>query len=283
MGKNSIWIVGADGRVGRELLKRFKYNTDLKVVATDKEVDISSMEEVDRQFDMLKPDIVINCAGITNADYCEENLIEAYRVNALGARNLAAATRRGNARIIQLSTDDVFDGNHGGRLTEFDTPNPKSVYGKSKLAGESFVRELNPKHLIIRSSWVYGIGDGDYYSYVVGKGQAGEKFEAPLDRISSPTSAEALSEVIESLIDYKEYGIFHVSCEGACSRFEFARTILEENGLDTTLVTGKVTSSDGEQSSTLLENLMLKMICVKEEYPMTHWREDLKKYVEENK
>lgn len=282
MSKNCIWITGAEGKVGSEVLKRLEYDTDHKIVATDKEVDIASMDAVDRQFDMLRPDVVINCAGITDSKYCEENPIIAYRVNALGARNLAAVTRRGNSRIIHLSTDDVFDKNHGGALTEFDTPNPASVYGKSKLAGETFVRELNPKHLIIRSSWVYGIGEGDYYSYVVDKGMKGETFEAPVDRISSPTSATTLSSIVEFLMDSKEYGVFHASCDGACSRFEFARTILELKGFDTGLVRGSVSSNNGEQYSTLLENLMLKMVCFDEEFPMAHWRDELKKFIAEN-
>lgn len=282
MSKSSIWITGADGKVGREVLKRLKDDTDHKIVATDKEVDIANMEEVDREFDMLRPDVVINCAGITDAQFCEENPIAAYRVNALGARNLAAATRRGNAKIILVSTDDVYDKNQGGSLTEFDTPVPGSVYGKSKLAGETFVRELNPKHLIIRSSWVYGIGEGDYYSYVINKGKNGEQFEAPIDRISSPTSAKTLSSVIEYLMDCKEYGVFHASCEGACSRFEFARTILELNGFDTSLVRGAVSSNEGHQYSTILDNLMLKMITANGDYPMKHWRDELKEYIAGN-
>ena len=102
-------------------------------------------------------------------------MVEAFRVNALGARNLAAVTRRLNAKLIQLSTDDVFDGKSSGRMTEFDFPDPQTVYGKSKLAGENYVKELNPKHLIIRSSWVYGAASGeahqDYFSYVVEKGK----------------------------------------------------------------------------------------------------------------
>lgn len=240
------------------------------------------MEAVDRQFDMLRPDVVINCAGITNPEFCENNPIVAYRVNALGARNLAAATRRGNSRIIHLSTDDIFDKNHTSPLTEFDTPNPSGIYGKSKLAGETFVRELNPKHLIIRSSWVYGIGEGDYYSYVVNMGMKGESFEAPSNHISSPTSARALSSIVEFLMDSKEYGVFHASCEGSCSRYEFARSILEMKGLDTSLVKEVFTGDSNEQHSTLLENLMLKMVSYNDEFPMPDWREELKNYIEEN-
>ena len=173
--KNSIWITGASGRIGSELVKRLKANTDNRVVATDKDVDVTDSKAVMSAAEIYRPDVIINCSSISDEKYCEENMIEAFKVNALGARNLANAARKVNAKIIQLSTDDVFASAGDVRLTEYDTPNPVSVYGKSKLAGENYVRELNPKHLIIRSSWVYGFGRDDYFSFVCEKGEKGDK------------------------------------------------------------------------------------------------------------
>lgn len=123
----------------------------------------ADMQAVDHAMDVYRPTIVINCASISDAEYCESHMVEAFKINALGARNLASASRRINAKMIQLSTDDIFDGKTSGRLTEYDTPAPQTVYGKSKLAGENYVRELNPKHLIIRSSWVYSAAKGNYF------------------------------------------------------------------------------------------------------------------------
>ncbi len=285
MSKNSIWITGAEGRLGSALVQLLKEDVNNKVVGTDrKDVDITDMEAVDQAANVYHPDIVINCASISDVECCEKNMVEAFRVNALGARNLAVVTRRLNAKLIQLSTDDVFDGKSSGRMTEFDIPDPQTVYGKSKLAGENYVKELNPKHLIIRSSWVYGAANGeaaqDYFSYVVEKGKTNTSFEAPFDKISTPTSAGELARFISSLLDKTEYGIYHASSEGVCSRYEFAKTILERMGYDTSLVKGTFSENNGRQVSTLLENLMMKMTEI---YSMPQWLDDLEAYVEQFK
>lgn len=281
MYKNAIWIAGASGKMGTALTRLLKQNVGSKVIATDKDVDVTDMEAVAQAAEVYRPSMVINCASISDLAYCQRNMVEAFRVNALGARNLASVSRRYNAKMIQLSTDDVFDGMKSGRFTEFDLPNPKSVYGKSKLAGENYVRELNPKHLIIRSSWVYGAGRADYLSDVLMHGQRQEHFSAPIDQVSTPTSARTLAHFIASVLDKTEYGIFHASCEGMCSRYEFAREILLLAGYDGGLVQGTVSESGKGDSSTLLENLMLKMTGL---YEMPEWRTDLKAYMagEEN-
>lgn len=108
--------------------------------------------------EMNRPEIIVNCVGMTDILACEENKDDAFRINALGARNLSVAARSFRSRIVQISTDDVFDGTTEQPYDEFDTPVPNSVYGKSKLAGENFVRSIAPKYLILRSSWVYGEG-----------------------------------------------------------------------------------------------------------------------------
>lgn len=286
MSKNSIWITGAEGRLGSALVQLLKEDVNNKVVGTDREdVDITDIEAVEQAANVYHPDIVINCASISDVECCEKNMVEAFRVNALGARNLAIVTRRLNAKLIQLSTDDVFDGKTSGHMTEFDIPDPRTVYGKSKLAGEDYVKELNPKHLIIRSSWVYGAANGeeaaqDYFSYVVEQGKNHTSFEAPFDRISTPTSAGELARFISCLLDKTEYGIYHASSEGVCSRYEFARTILALMGYDSSLVQGTFSKNNGGQVSTLLENLMMKMTEI---YSMPQWLDDLKAYVEEFK
>lgn len=283
MLKNAIWITGAEGRLGSALVELLKKDMDNKVVGTDMDVDITDMEAVEQAIKVYRPNIVINCASISDADYCEQNMVEAFKVNALGARNLAAASRSANAKIIQLSTDDVFSGKKAGHLTEFDLPDPESVYGKSKLAGESYVRELNPKHLIVRSSWVYGAANEnakeDYFSYVVGHGRSHTPFEAPLDRIGSPTSADVLAGFISCLLDKTEYGVYHASCEGMCSRHEFATAVLALTGYDTELAKGYFSVENRGRISILLENLMMKMTEI---YTMPQWFDELKDYIEKH-
>lgn len=277
MQKNTIWITGSAGRLGRVLVKLLKEYTDVKVIATDTDLDVTDSEVVKQYAVLCRPNVIINCASLSDSTYCEEHMLEAFRVNTIGARNLATAARKANAKIIQLSTDDVFSGTTSALLTEFDVPDPNSVYGRSKLAGENFVRELCPKHLIIRSSWVYGETTRDYFSKVVQHGKAGTSFEAPIDRISSPTSTMDLAHFVISLLDKNEYGVYHASCEGSCTRYEYARTILELMGYDTALAVPVKSEQGGVVVSTLLENLMMKLTGT---YEMPNWKDALQAHVE---
>lgn len=273
--REKVWVAGASGRMGKALVNALKKNVEYKVFGTDREVDITDRQQIHQMAEMHRPSVIINCASVSDAAYCEKNEIEAYRVNVLGARNLAMASRHLNARIIQLSTDDVFDGKKNGAFTEFDTTEPVSVYGKTKVAAENFVRELNPRHLIVRSSWVYGIGNGDFLSAVLEKGCKKEKIEARCDYISSPTSANELAKFILVLMEQSEYGIYHASAEGSCTRYEFAKAILEGMGMDVSLVV-PVQDGTNEPKSTLLKNMMMKMTDI---YRMPMWQDELAAYL----
>lgn len=276
MKRDSIWITGAEGKIGSVLMKRLKKNVAYRVVGTGRDVDVTNLEAVSRAAEIYKPHIIINCASLSDTAWCEYNMVETFQVNALGARNLASVSRQRNIKMIQLSSDDVFSGEHAKRKTEFDLATPDTVYGKSKLAAENFVRELNPKHLIIRSSWLYG-GKDDYITYVLERAEKGEKFKAPLDRVSTPTSTDVLADFIEMMLDKTEYGIYHASCEGACTKHEYARSILRYAGYDTDLVQGSYDERDGARVTTLLENLMMKMTGI---FEMPEWRTELKRYIE---
>ncbi len=286
MLRESIWITGSEGRMGSELLAILKKNKKYKVIATDRDVDITNLEEVNRAADIYNVDLLINCASISDQEYCEKHRLEAFRVNALGARNLAVATRRKNATIIHMSSDDVFSGENNYAKNEFDVPTPTTVFGKSKLAGENLVREMNPKHLVVRSSWVYGMRKGslpeyqDFYHRVLEYGKNNQEFECPIDRVSTPTSTLEIVRFLREVLDKNEFGLFHVSCEGACTRKDYACAILEYNGYDPKLCKGSHTMGDGATTSTLLENLMLDMTGI---YKMPNWQDAMKEYVEREK
>lgn len=280
-GRESIWLVGAKGQLGQAILRQIKkQNSLITVLTTDKDVDITEMAEVSRFAITNHPSVIINCAGMTDVQACAEDKVMAYKVNALGARNIAAAARMVDAKIIHISTDDVFAGDNEAELTEFDATTPISIYGKSKLAGEMMVRELNPKHLVIRSSWSYGEGN-NFMSQLLEKVEAGQTVEVAYDQISTPTSMDALARGIIALMSGNEYGVYHVSCEGACTRYEFAKKILELTGHDTSLIK-PVLAKDiegGHQRPlhSVLENLMMKMTGI---YKMPEWSADLEEYFE---
>ena len=188
-----IWVVGASGRVGSMIHSMLDIRHAELFETDSEELDITDAKEVNLFGSRNRPNTIINCAGIPDAAFCEEHIEEAYKVNALGARNLSAIARKIDARIIQISTDDIFRDNTRKEHHEFDTPNPENIYGKSKLAGENFVKELAPKHLIIRSSWVYAKGGENFVNYVIRHAEEGKQINAPVDDFACPTSAKELT------------------------------------------------------------------------------------------
>ena len=279
MNKTKIWIAGANGQLGTAICDQIDY-TKYTLLSTDIDLDITNLEEVTSYINMTHPNVIINCAGMTDLEECEKDMIQAYKVNAIGARNLCAASRSIGAKFVQISTDDVFDGRRQVALNEFDNVFPITIYGKSKLAGENFVRELNPKHLIIRSSWIYGNGENNFVSHILKEAKTKSVIKVPSDQFSTPTSAKELAKFILHLLETNEYGTYHASCEGMCSRYEFAKVILKLAGI-TDVTVEPVLSASGESvvsrgRYTILDNLMMKLT---DSYEMPQWRDALADYI----
>lgn len=273
---NRVWIAGANGRLGSALCRRFANSTSCKVLTSDRDVPVEDGKQVGRFADLNHPDVIINCAGLTDVRRCEDCPEEAYKINALGARNLAVAARRIDAKLIQISTDDVFDGAGDAALCEFDDPHPVTMYGKSKYAGEKLVRELTDKHVIVRSSWLYGAGTYDFVDRVREAAEAGEPVRLPADEISSPTSADTLAGFIEYLITAREYGLYHASCEGRCSRADWAREILRLTGHPDAAVGEDAAGDTLRPRFTLLDNMMMRITGI---YRMPDWKDALADYL----
>ena len=274
-----VWIVGANGQIGHALndvldpLEMEVLNTDLD------ELDITDTDNVLSFGSVNRPDVIINCAGITDTEECEKNPEHAYRVNALGARNLSIVARK----IVQLSTDDVFDGQSKKPYTEFDDTNPLTVYGRSKRAGENYVKEFTHKHFIIRSNWVYGHQGNNFVNRVLEAADKGISLSVASDQFGSPTSAKDLARMIIYLIGTNEYGTYHVTCSGVCNRYEFAQEVLRLAGKNTTLKSVPTEQSDLSSvrpTYAVLDNFILRIIEV---YDMPDWKESLKAYMDERK
>ena len=211
--KETIWVTGCKGFLGREIVKRLKATYNCTVVGTDKELMVTDPERIDAFAQDLRPDVVINCAGISRAVTGLSNRIHAYEVNALGARNVALAANNVGALMVQISTDDVFPVRMAEPANEFDTPHPETPYGKSKRAGEVMVRDTTPNHLIIRSSWVYSI-DGGQVKDALDAAAAGKTLVARTDQLASPTSISTYVDFLIKAINRKATGILHVTSRG---------------------------------------------------------------------
>lgn len=273
-----IWITGAAGHVGSalvHLLNGYQY----KILATDiTEVDITDLAAVKEYCQSNRPDIIINCAGITDLHECQRHQDQAYLVNALGARNIAQEANAIDAKLIQMSTDDVFGRDGTVPFNEFDDLAPRSVYGRSKAAGERFVKELISRHIIVRSSWVYGTGH-DFINDVLYTVEHGGILHVPSNHVSTPTSAKELAKVILHFIENDIYGTYHAVCKGSCSRYEYAKAVLEMTGNTTKLqVEPYIDESKIRPRYSVLDNLMLRLSGIPE--PMG-WREALEEYIRE--
>lgn len=273
-----IWITGAEGHIGTALLDLLE-GVEYQLLPTDiEEVDITKIDEVTQFVHVNRPDVVINCAGMTDVQECENNVDEAYRVNAIGVRNVALAANEVNAKVIQISTDDVFDKESRIPYNEFDNVHPRTIYGKSKEAGEKILTQLLNRFVIIRSSWIYGIGR-DFVDEVLRNVGQGKTMEVPNKQYAAPTSAKELAKVIRYFIDNEEYGLYHVVCPGSCSRYEFARTILEYSGKAGELDLYPVVIEDSARPTySVLDNMMLRLTGIEEP---KDWKAALKEYLDE--
>ena len=273
--KETIWVTGCKGFLGREIVKRLKATYNCTVVGTDKELMVTDPERIEAFAQDLRPDVVINCAGISRAVTGLSNRIHAYEVNALGARNVALAANNVGALMVQISTDDVFPVRMAEPANEFDTPHPETPYGKSKRAGEVMVRDTTPNHLIIRSSWVYSI-DGGQVKDALDAAAAGKTLVARTDQLASPTSISTYVDFLIKAINRKATGVLHVTSRGMASRYEFLSHVLITCGYDANTIW--VPESDlvtAEQVE--LESLMLEMFGAE----LPTWQDDVESYFKE--
>lgn len=220
-----IAITGARGQLGTSLQRVLKEVIPLNRPRYDVTEGgiVSSIAN-------LAPEVVIHTAAMTNVNACELDPDAAYRVNALGTRNVALACQQCGAAMVYISTDYVFDGAKSEPYLEFDQPNPINIYGKSKLAGEHFVRHLLDRFYIVRTAWMYSRTGDNFVKKVLSLAEERDELTMVTNEVGSPTYAPDLAEAIAQLIQHPLYGIYHLTNQGSCSRYEFTRKILDYAG-----------------------------------------------------
>ncbi len=223
-----VLIAGCRGQLGTSLQEALEghdlWGVDLP------EQDITDPESIIDAVVDYRPDVVINAAALTDVDGCEGNPELAFRVNALGAQNMALACGRSGAAMVQVSTNDVFDGRMGRPYYEWDTPCPQSVYAHSKAAGEFYVRTLHHRFYIVRTAWLYARGGSNFVTKIMAAADKHGTLKVVTDEVSAPTYAPDLAQAITQLIETEHYGIYHFTNSGICSRHDWACKILELSG-----------------------------------------------------
>ena len=225
-----ILIAGAGGMLGKDLAAELENAHEL--IKTDVgELDITDLRSVMNFTVKTRPDMIINAAAVTNVDACETEAELAFRVNAVGARNLAAASCELAAPILHFSTDYIFDGEKGSPYIESDAPNPLGVYGKSKLEGEEHVRRHANRHYILRIQSTYGEHGKNFVTTIIKAAREKGVLTVVNDQRSSPTYTKDVCGFVSRLIEQPGYGTYHVSNSGGPSWYEFAGEIIKQTGL----------------------------------------------------
>lgn len=279
-----ILITGSNGQLGRELIRQLMvYPKMFEVFNTDHNtLDITNNEHVQQVVGSLKPHVVINCAAYTNVDSAETDKEKVYRINVIGAENLARMCECLDIKFVHMSTDYVFEGLEMSPRREEDSVNPQSIYGISKLQSEKIVRNLCTKHFIIRTAWLYGEGN-NFVRTMLRLARTEKEINVVGDQIGSPTYTKDLVNVMINLIQTDYYGTYHATCEGACSWYDFACEIFSIMGMN--IKVNKVTSEELERPAkrpkySVLENYNLNCHGLN---TFRNWHEALIDYLEEER
>lgn len=281
--RKRILLVGVHGQLGSDLKLALSHHE--VIGTTHEDLDVVLFEQVQEVVRIHQPQVIINTSAFHRVDVCETEIMRAFEVNAYAVRNLALAAREVDAALVHFSTDYVFEGNARQPYTEEDSPNPINVYGVSKLAGEKILRYLWEKSFVVRTCGLYGHAGssgkgGNFVEMMLKKAQNQEPIRVVDDQRLTPTSTKELARKVAQLLETNHFGLYHITSNGECSWFEFARKILEIQGIRADLAP---TSSRDHRSParrpaySVLANARLQQLGMDDLKP---WDSALKEYLE---
>lgn len=273
-------VTGSAGQVGSAVVELLTRRFPETIAATRAELDITDHGRLAVEVERLQPDLVVNCAAMTDVDGCERDPEQAFRINRDGPGVLARAARTIGARLIHLSTDFVFDGRQSVPYDEAATPHPESVYGRSKLEGERAIARETDDHLILRTSWVYGGERAGFVNAVISRAREGHPLRVVTDQVGGPTLRNDLANAILRLVEFPFRGILHFANAGRCSRHEFARQILQGAGLSASVDPISTVVRPGmarRPSWSVLDTTRYRRLTGA---PVRHWKEALREYLD---
>lgn len=278
-----VLVTGSRGMLGADFIKVLTDRHEL--IGLDiEELDITDSNQTLKSLGEIKPEVVINCAAFTDVDGCETNIYHAFAVNETGPRNLAKACKELDIPLVHFSTDYVFDGTATVPYKESDTPNPQSIYGKSKLAGEQAIREITHKHYIIRTSWLYGENGSNFVRTMLRLSKEKDEIGVVNDQTGSPTYTGDLAKAVAELIMTPAYGTYHITNSGTCTWYEFTLEIFRQAGVNGVKVnpisTEELNRPAPRPRYSVLDNFNWRLQGFK---PLRHYKEALTDYLAKEK
>lgn len=278
-------VIGANGQLGSDIFACLNKNGDQVIGLNHDQIEISDLNSIREVLKGIKPAWVINTAAMHHVGRCEDEPEHAFKINGIGSRNLALFCHDVNAHLIHISTDYVFDGSKMSPYIESDKPLPLNVYGNTKLSGEHFIQSIAEKYYILRVSGIYGrvacrAKGNNFVQTMLKLSQERDRIKVVDDEILTPTFTEDIARQISKMIKEKaETGLYHVTSEGSCSWYEFAREIFSLKKIPVKLnraAPGEFAGNIKRPKYCVLENKNLKdqnlnvMLC---------WKDGLKRYL----
>ncbi len=281
-----VAIIGVNGQLGSDLAKEFARTHDVIGITHD-QLDITDFQRAKEVLLSAQPSVVLNTAAFHVVPACETEPQKAFDINALGAKHLAQLSQEIGYTLVQYSTNYVFDGNKKTPYHEGDAPNPLNVYGVTKLAGESFVRNYSEKHYVLRISGIYGstpcrAKGENFITKIIKMSKERPQLKIVDDEVLTPTPTHEIARQTIELIKSNAYGLYHMTCEGECSWFEFAAHIFKTLQISTPLVSCKsheFPSSVKRPLYSALENFNMKSQGINS---MPHWTLALDQFLREH-
>lgn len=225
-----IVITGGLGQLGRALQAVLAEHE--LTIADLPETDITDRRAIESVLQETRAELVIHCAALTDVDGCAREPVLAYQINGLGTQNVALACREINAEMIHISTNEIFAGDKPGGYEEWELPSPINAYGRSKAAAEAYVRAALHRYYIVRTAWLYAPGGSNFIHAILDRAKTSGELRVVADEIGNPTYVNDLADSIALLLVTGQYGTYHFTNTGACSRWAFANEILKQAGVE---------------------------------------------------
>lgn len=283
----TVAIIGANGQLGSDLCRVFAEAGHEVSALTHDEFEVENMETVSSVMNGIRPDVILNTAAYHVVPKCESEPARSYEVNALGALNVARISSELGVRAVYFSTDYVFDGGKQAPYYEMDRPNPLNVYGVTKLAGEYFTLNFSDRGIVIRVSGIYGrtpcrAKGGNFITTMMRLAKGNQEIKVVQDEILTPTPTHHIALKTLGLLDQGGQGLFHLTCEGECSWYEFAKTIFEVMNIKTHLTATSVKDTPSLVRRPYYSVLQNSRFNVLTKERMPHWKEALEEFIKSN-
>lgn len=272
-----VLVTGAGGQLGRELTEALDRHE--VIAATSGDLDITDHQAVADTLESARPDVVVNAAAYTKVDACEEDPAPAWAVNAAGPWHLARACASVGAKLAHVSTDYVFDGTADRPYTEFDATGPRSVYGRTKDAGEQLVRQSLDRHWIVRTAWLHGRHGANFLKTMLRLGRERDVVSVVDDQRGTPTFADDLAAAIAELIETDTYGTYHRTNTGSCTWHDFASAAYSLAGVEVDvqrITTEQFGAPAPRPANSMLDNRAAALVGLR---PLPPWTEGLERFL----